>query len=245
MDINPQRNQDSLYARFRKHIAVDCKKMDVIRKRNPLGSGENDERYLSRCMDLFREEYSSPFRFPGCLEVLSEVPIFSLGASTGLKSSSIAIDENGTDEAVGVETVNLELPRPMGVKRAKRKIEAEGRLAKEKKANVKAVDDLNKMMDQRMKDLKKALEKNSKREDKISKRAERNSMRDYYMRMVDRLEKKGGQEAKVQVYLEKLGKLEEVFFASDDEEEAEEEAEERSTGDADGGSIEEEEEVEL
>jgi hypothetical protein len=233
VEINPMRTQASLYSRFQKNIAVDCKKMDVIRKRNPQASGENDERYLSRCLELYQLEYGSPFRFSGCLEVLEEVPIFSLGASTGLKSSGSAIDENGATEAVGgggVETVNVELPRPMGAKRAKRKIEVEGRLAKGKKAKTKAVEEFSKVMDDGMKMLGRALEGASKADTRNSKRNERNSMRDYYMKMVERLEKKGGQEAKVEKYLEKLGQLEEELASSDDQEEEEEDEHESSGG---------------
>jgi len=140
MEINASRSATSLNSRWRKQISTDCKKMDAVKKRNPVASGENDEKYMARCLVLYREEFGQAFRFAGCMEYLKDVPIFSLGSHTGLKKKKKTNrelipqelwsddDEEGDgrgggavdEDVVAIETVCVNIQRPMGVKKAKR-----------------------------------------------------------------------------------------------------------------------------
>jgi hypothetical protein len=228
--INPQRTATALHTRrWRKHISTDCKKMDAIRKTNPVGSGENDERYFSRCMGLYHQQHGTAFRFPGCLEYLKDVPIFNIGSHTGKKNnnnnkttrnkkkrreeipqelwSAYGLEEEDDDDVLvggededtstagktttgtGIETVHLDMERPIGVKKAKKMAKMEGRLEKEAEKNRQTVSGF----EQTMKNLDETLKKNSKRA--------------YYMKMVDWLNNETGRENEVQAFMEKLRQM--------------------------------------
>jgi hypothetical protein len=220
VSINPQRTPTALHTRWRKHISTDCKKMDAIRKTNPVGSGENDERYSSRCMELYREQHGTAFRFSGCLEYLKDVPIFNIGSHTGQKNNKkrnkkttredipqelwgdygleddddVVVGGRGasddiTEKTTGIETVHLDMERPIGVKKAKKIAKIEGRLEKEMEKNRRAVSGFESTINHLTETLKK------------------NSNRVYYMKMVELLNNKPGREHEVEVFLEKLRKM--------------------------------------
>ncbi len=237
--ISDSRTPTSLNTRWRRHISADCKQMDAIRKRNPIASGENDERYLARCLSLYRDEHGKVFRFSGCLEHLKDVPIFNVGAHTGLskrsredipqelwdtlepeegdarpRAAGVGTGSTTPDSvAVAVETVNLTLARPIGVKKAKKNVQQERQLQQQETKEKAAKDFSDSVLS-------------------LKHQMRENSLREYYLKMVERLEKKGGQEDKVEEFLEKLAKLD----VPPDEEQEEEGGQERDDGAGTDGS---------
>jgi hypothetical protein len=205
-----KRTPSSLKTRWRRHIAPECRDMDAIRKRNPIASGENDERHAARCAQAYKDLHKKDFRFPTVLPYLQDVPTFCAGTPTGNDDGSIPqeLEELMAVAAAGagnnntpslhtpssratrlaIETVNLPLSRPMGIKQAKKRLyEDIGREQSRENRN-KAIQGLN----DRMRSIENTIRDNS--------------LRAYYSQMLQRADRFGNVEA-VQRYCKKLSKL--------------------------------------
>ena len=211
----------SLKTRWRKHIAPECREMDAIRKRNPIASGENDERHAARCAQCYKDLHNNKdFRFPTVLQYLEDVPTFCAGNSTGNDAglppelqelmdaaaaaapSAGAAAENGQDgdadnttpssrtsrSSVAIETVTLPLARPMGMKQAKKRLYEDIAREQSRDKRSKAIHDLN----DRMRTIEQTVEKNS--------------LRSFYSKMLQRADKLGNA-AESAKYMRKLSKL--------------------------------------
>ena len=66
------RTVDSLSIRYRKHIQPDFTKFMALKRANKMDSGENDEVYLERLLDLFRWKFGRPFKYKKCIPILEE-----------------------------------------------------------------------------------------------------------------------------------------------------------------------------
>jgi hypothetical protein len=209
--INETRTASSLYSRWRKHISTDCKKMDAIKKRHPLAPGEDDDKYMARCLKLYRLEVGHVFRFPGCLEYLKDSPIFNLVFQTGPKKKkredipqklvwNDEVEEDRGGGATGIEgaieTVSVDPQRPLGVKKAKGIKEIQAKSSENKRKEDIKFSKTGNEIGRTLQSLQKTLD--------------RHSLRIHYWKMVDRLEKQGGQDTKVSEYLKKLGELDDV-----------------------------------
>ena len=240
VDCN-KRTPASLKTRWRKHIAPECRDMDAIRKRNPIASGENDERHTLRCAQCYRDLYSKEFRFPTVLPYLQDVPTFCAGNSTGndvsipqelqelMDTAAAAVvaraDNNDCDEvedntpssrassrrsSLAIETVNLPLSRPMGVKQAKKRLYEDIGREQSREKRSKAIQDL----------------KDGIR--RIDNTLWENSLRSFYSKMLHRADTLGNT-ADAEKYIKKLNKLDDL---DDDELDADDDAEDVDDDDA-------------
>ena len=134
--IKESRTVGTVQNRFKRVISSECKTMDTIMKNNPRGTGQNEEMYAATCAKIYLDQEKKAFRFADCFVYLKDVPTFAMGS--GQEAVAALPDElqelfAGVDAATAtanahvehgtaVDTVNLRLERPIGVKAAKKGI---------------------------------------------------------------------------------------------------------------------------
>jgi len=235
--LHPTRSISTTTTRWKRYISPDCKVYDAILKQHPRGTGQNEEAYAASCAEIFKQQQNKrPFRFAACFEHLKDVPTFVMGAgghqtlaealpqelqeildngpppaaAAANDPEVIGIDDDDDEDGAAVDTVNLRLERPVGVKTAKKRHMQQ--LANDRE-NRKRIDAFSKSSSD-MASLGKSLEKATKRE-AVSK----------LLAMYQQL----GDQANMRKYLDKLAKL----VDSDEEEEAKDGDEDEDGGDND------------
>ena len=207
--VPEERTLASITNRWKRHISVECRIMDSIKKHNPRGTGQNEQTYAATLAQIFHAEQKKPFRFAACFEHLKDVPSFSMGtgqaviaelpqelqelldaaAAAGANNPPAVVNPH-VETGTAVDTVNLRLERPMGVKQAKKRIQKMKWMDTENKRRRQDMKDAS----SQMKSLGIALEKTSKREillklaEKYEQRGDEEKASKYYKKLEDLLE---------------------------------------------------------
>jgi hypothetical protein len=221
--VPEERNLVSITNRWKRHISSECRIMDSIMKHNPRGTGQNDQTYAATLAAIFKAQEKKTFRFAACFEHLKDVPTFTMGSGqaailelpqelqelfdAAAANNNPAVANNPAvvnphvEEGTAVDTVNLRLERPMGVKQAKKRIQTMKRIDTENKRRRNDMTDAS----AQMKSLGIVLDKTSKREillklaEKYEQRGDEEKASKYFKKLEDLLSESESEDEEVAV----------------------------------------------